>query len=417
MRIIVAPDKFKGSARAPEVAAALAEGLRAGIGRMAGPCADEGAGTRTGAIGHEPLEILESPVADGGEGTIDAAIGAGYRPRTLSVTGPAALPVQAVYAARGETAVIEMAQASGLDALPHDAAGKPVLDPTGATSSGTGELIAHALDQGARHIVLGLGGSACTDGGTGMLRALGVRWLDATGQELPRGGAALQRLEGVDLSGLHPAVAESEFVLAADVDNPLLGDRGAAAVFGPQKGADPAQVAVLEQGLTRLRDRMAREVGDLGSSAARAEGAGAAGGLGYAALAVLGARRRHGIDVVLDLVGFAEQVRGADLVITGEGSFDEQSLGGKAPMGVLRTARKAGVPVLVVCGRSLLTARQVQRAGFAGVLALSDRAEDPRTSIEQAPRLLRVTGAAIAEDLLAALVPRPSPALPVGSGP
>lgn len=391
MRIIVAPDKFKGSAGAAEVAASLADGLRTGVGDPS------------------TLDVVEIPVADGGEGTVEAAIGAGFTPRTLFVTGPVGQPVRASYAVRGDNAVIEMAQASGLDALPTDPEGAPVLDAVGATSRGTGELIAHALDHGARRIVLGVGGSACTDGGTGMLTALGARWLDGSGTELPRGGAALRDLARVDLSGLHPAVAGTEFVLAADVDNPLLGERGAAAVFGPQKGADARQVEVLEQSLGALKDRLAEALGEVALTGALTPGAGAAGGLGYAALTVLGAHRRPGIDVVLELVGLAGQVRGANLVITGEGSLDEQSLGGKTPLGVLRLAQREGVPVQVVCGRSLLTAEQLREAGFAAVHPLVDRVADPLLSMREAPRLLREVGAEIGRRLISEALLAPTP--------
>lgn len=387
MRIILAPDKFKGSADAQEVAAALEKGLRSASAEP------------------DALDIVRIPVADGGEGTVQAALSAGYSSRSLSVTGPVGLPVEAAYAALDGTAVIEMSQASGLDALPRGDGQDPLLDALGAGSRGTGELIAHALEHGARRIILGVGGSACTDGGTGMLTALGARFLDAGGQELAGGGGALRDLARVDLSGMPAAVAGADFVLAADVDNPLLGAEGAAAVFGPQKGADPTRVAALEEGLTRWRDHAEEALGPVAGEVALAPGAGAAGGLGFAALAVLGARRRPGIDVVLELVGLAERIIGASLVITGEGSLDAQSLGGKAPMGVLRTAQRASIPAVVVCGRSLLPAQQLEEAGFAAVHTLLERAEDARTSMADAPRLLQAVGAEIGRQLLASRSP------------
>lgn len=378
MRIVVAPDKFKGSLRASEVASALSRGLRS-----------------TGDL--EGLEVIEIPVADGGEGTVDAAVGSGgFRRRTVTVTGPVGLPIQASYAIRGADAVIELAQASGLDGLPRDQHGALQRDALGASSHGTGDLIADALATGCTRIVLGVGGSACTDGGAGLLTALGARFLDAEDAPVPPGGGPLSEVAQADLTSLDPRIREAEFVLAADVDNPLLGDNGASAVFGPQKGADPAGVAVLERGLATLRDRLADSIGAGALSVADMPGAGAAGGVGFAALAVLGATRRPGIDVILDFVQLPEQVRGADLVLTGEGSLDAQSLGGKTPIGVLRTAQAAGVPTIAVCGRTLLTDHEAREAGFQAVHALTDLEPDPDICIRDAAALLHRTGALIA---------------------
>ena len=376
MRIIVASDKFKGSLTAPEVAARVAAGAR--------------------QVDPE-IEILEIPVADGGEGTVDAAIAAGFDERRAQVTGPTGDEVTARYAVRGAEAVVEMAQASGLDLLP---GGRK--DARGATSLGTGELIRAALDAGSRRIVLGVGGSASTDGGAGVLQGLGARLLDADGAELPLGGAALADLAEADLSGLDPRLAETELVLASDVDNPLLGETGAAAVFGPQKGASPDDVTALDAALANFVEVLSRG-GALPVPAAEASqspGAGAAGGVGFAALA-LGAERRAGIDVVLELTRLAERLDGADLVITGEGSLDEQSLMGKTPIGVARAAQDAGIPVHVVCGRSMLDAAQIDGAGFAAVHALADLEPDPERSMSHAGALLEqiaarlVGGAAI----------------------
>lgn len=378
MRIVVAPDKFKGSLEAPDVAAALEAGIRS---------VDPSA------------RVVRLPVADGGEGTLEAALGAGFVPGPVTVTGPVGQPVEAAFALRDRTAVVEMALASGLAALPVDEHGEPVLDAGGATSRGTGELVRAALDAGAELVVLGVGGSACTDGGAGLLQALGARLLDAAGEELDRGGAALARLDRVDLAGLDPRLAGTEFVLAADVDHPLLGERGAAAVFGPQKGAGPEQVRALDASLTVLRDRLGDALGETALRAAEAPGAGAAGGVGYAALAVLGARRRPGVEVVLEFVGLAEELSGADLVITGEGSLDEQSLGGKTPLGVLDTARGAGVPALAVCGRTTLEPRVLREAGFLRTYALTDLEPDPRTCMREAGRLLEQVGARLAREL------------------
>lgn len=378
MRIVVAPDKFKGSLEAPDVAAALEAGIRS-----VDPAA----------------EVLRLPVADGGEGTLEAALGAGFAPWPVTVTGPVGQPVEAEFALRDRTAVVEMALASGLAALPVDEHGEPVLDAGGATSRGTGELVRAALDAGAARVVLGIGGSACTDGGAGLLQALGARLLDAAGEELGRGGAALARLDRVDLTRLDPRLDSTEFVLAADVDHPLLGERGAAAVFGPQKGAGPEQVRALDAALTVFRDRLADALGETALHAAEAPGAGAAGGVGYAALAVLGARRRPGVEVVLEFVGLAGQLAGADLVVTGEGSLDEQSLGGKTPLGVLDTARTAGVPAVAVCGRTTLEPRVLREAGFLRTYALTELEPDPRTCMREAARLLESVGARLARDL------------------
>jgi len=369
MRVLIASDKFKGSATGPEVAAALAGGIRETA----------------------PDAVVEAvAVADGGEGTIDAAIGAGFEPVTVTVTGPVGDPVPARFAVRDREAVIEMAAASGLDLVPPG-----TNAATTATSRGTGELVRAALDRGCTSIVLGVGGSACTDGGAGMLQALGVRLWSGT-EPVANGGLALAGLTSVDLSGLDPRIADTSIVLASDVDNPLLGDRGAAAVFAPQKGARPEEVAALEAALARFAELLAPLPGV--RAVADAPGAGAAGGVGYAALAVLAARRVPGVEVVQRLTGLADRMAGADLVITGEGSLDTQSLGGKAPLGVAALARAAGIPVVAVCGRSRLDATQAGTAGFAAVYALSALEPDRRRSIANAKALLRRVGQQIGRD-------------------
>lgn len=364
MRILIASDKFKGSATGSEVAAALAEGILASA----------------------PGTVIDAvPVADGGEGTVDAALAAGFTPVTATVTGPTGEPVEARFAVRGDQAIIEMAAASGLDALPGG-----VRDALGATSRGTGELILAALDRGCTHIALGVGGSANTDGGAGMLQALGVVLRDAAGRELPGGGGALGSLATVEVEGRDPRLPATEVVLASDVDNPLLGRRGAAAVFGPQKGASPDDVATLDAGLARFAGLLEQQPGI--RAAADLPGAGAAGGVGYAALAALGAHREPGVEVVQRLTGLAERLRGVGLVITGEGSLDDQSLGGKTPLGVAAAARAAGVPVIAVCGRSTLSADASASAGFARVYALSELEPDPARSMAEAVALLTEVG-------------------------
>lgn len=373
MRVLLAPDKFKGSLTAAEVADRVAAGLRA-----VAPA----------------VEVVRVPVADGGDGTLAAAAAAGFTLVEVRACGPVGEPVDTKYAVRDGVAVVELADVSGLGLLPPGG-----LAPLTASSSGTGEVIRAALDAGCHTVVLGLGGSACTDGGAGLLQALGARLLDASGAELPPGGAALARLARVDLAELHPAVRGTEFVLACDVDNPLLGPHGAAAVYGPQKGASPADVALLDDALAHWADRLDAAAG---TAARNAAGAGAAGGVGYAALAVLGATMRPGIELVLDLVRFAEQLPGADLVVTGEGALDEQTLRGKAPAGVATAARAAGVPVVAVAGRSGLDADQLRRAGIECAYPLTDLEPDVVRCVRDAGPLLERLAQRLAQDWLVA---------------
>ncbi len=375
MRVVIAPDKFKGSLSAPEVARHLTAGLRA--------CAAN--------VGY-PIDVLCIPVADGGEGTVDAAVGAGFERRTATVTGPTGRFIDATFAVRGPAAVIEMAAASGLGVLP---GGIPA--PLGATSRGTGELIRAALDAGCRHIVLAIGGAASTDGGSGMLRGLGARFLDSRflhsdGAEIPDGGGFLTALDRIDLSGLDERLKMASIVLASDVDNALLGAHGAAAVFAPQKGASPADILRLEAGLTHFVSILVTTMGAKARDAANLPGAGAAGGAGYAALAVLGATRRPGIDIVVEFTELDTRLAGANLVITGEGSLDHQSLAGKTPVGVARAATRAGIPVIAVCGRTTLRPDEARLAGFQRIYPLTDLEPDPAVSMAEAGRLLEQLG-------------------------
>ncbi|MGH3353325.1 MAG: glycerate kinase [Nocardioides sp.] len=345
MRVVIAPDSFKGSCESPAAAAAIA------------------AGWRRGAPG---WETVTRPVADGGEGTLHALVGSlGGEIVCLTVTGPHGQPVGAelgLIPADGPggsvTGVVEMASASGLH----------LVDPTpasaaAATTYGTGELIRAALDAGAERLILTLGGSATTDGGVGMAQALGVRFTSATGGGLAPGGAGLHDIATVDLDARHPGLARCEVIAACDVDNPLHGPRGAAAVFGPQKGADPATVRMLDEGLRRLGEVC-------GSFADPASpGAGAAGGLGFAALAFLGAELRSGFELVAEAVGLATAIAGADLVITGEGRLDTQSLGGKTPVGVMRLAQAQGVPVVAIAGDVSQGSDEAIAAGMTAVFS------------------------------------------------
>jgi glycerate 2-kinase len=378
MKIVIAPDKFKGSLSATQVAAAVAAGLRA-------------------AVGPGGAELVTIPVADGGEGTVDSAVAAGFDRVPVTASGPLGDPVEASYARRAEVAVVELACVCGLSRLP---GGQRA--PLTASSFGAGEVLRAALDAGARRIILGVGGSAGTDGGAGLLQALGARVLDARGEPIGLGGAALRDVAALDLTGLHPALRSAELTLAADVDNPLTGPDGAAEVYGPQKGASPEQVADLDAALRRWAAVVAAAVGADWSTA---PGSGAAGGVGFAARAVLGARSRPGIELVLDLAGFDAALAGAGLVITGEGSLDAQSLAGKAPVGVARAASRRGVPVVAVAGRSTLTGDELAAAGIAAVYPLSDLEPDPARSHAEADPLLRRAAGLIARDRLPETAP------------
>jgi glycerate kinase len=326
---------------------------------------------------------------------VDAAVAAGYKRFDVTVSGPTGEPVAASFASLDGTAVIEAAQACGLVLLPPGE-----LAPLTAGTRGVGELILAAAEAGARRIVLGVGGSATTDGGAGLVRALGARLADGAGRELPPGGAALAGLASLDVSGMRD-LSGTEVLLASDVDNPLLGPSGAAAVYGPQKGASPDDVTRLEAGLARWA--AAAEAVRPGSPRVRdAPGAGAAGGLGFAALLFLGARMRPGIEVLLELASFGALLDGARLVITGEGALDAQTLRGKAPIGVVRAvaARDPGIPVVAVAGRCDLTAAELHAAGIARAYALTDLEPDIARCIAEAGPLVERLGERIAADWL-----------------
>lgn len=368
--VLVAPDRFKGSLSAPEVARRLATGLRR---------------VRPG------VPVVEFPLADGGDGTAAAAIAAGWRRVEVKVAGPTGQPVTATLAMRGRTAVVELAEASGLRQLP---GGRP--RPLSATSLGAGQMLAHALRMGARRIVLGLGDSACTDGGAGLVQGLGGRLLDAAGKELPPGGAALRSLHTLDLRGM-PNLSRVEVIVATDADSPLLGRGGAAMAHGPRKGAGRAEIRVLDAGLRRWADLVEaacrRSVRDL-------PGAGAAGGVGFAALAFLGARIRPGSAYLLELLGFADKARKARLAITGEGMLDVRTLRGKPPIGAARAASRAGAPVIAVVGQRGLTGEQLRRARIQAVYALTDIEPDVERCMRQAGPLLEQLTVAIADEWL-----------------
>jgi glycerate 2-kinase len=370
-RVVLAPDKFKGSLTAAEVAAAVAAGMLDVL---------------------PELETIMLPVADGGDGTVAAALSAGFDEVIVDALGPTGEQVRASYAMDGDTAVVELAAVVGLGLLP---AGR--LDPLGSSTYGLGLVIADAIRRGAAQIVLGLGGSASTDGGAGMVQALGARLLNADGHDLPPGGGQLVHLEHLEIAPLRDILGTVTTLVASDVQNPLLGPQGAAAVFGPQKGATPQQVHELERGLRHWSQLVSEATGR--EDAVRA-GAGAAGGTGFAALALLDAGIKPGIELILDLIDFDRRIAGADLVVTGEGSLDAQSLAGKAPVGVARAAAKAGTPVVAVAGRLQLSPPQLREAGILAVYPLTDLEPELDRSIANASPLLRRAGAQIAKDWL-----------------
>ena len=359
MRVVVAPDKFEGSLTAEQAARAIEAGLL-----RARPDA----------------RVRRLPLGDGGAGTLDALVATGFERVPVDATGPTGQPLRAAIGVRERTAFVEMAEASGLKVLP---GGRRA--PLQATTWGTGELVAAALDRGVEELVLGIGGSATTDGGAGMAAALGARLLDQAGEPVPPGGAGLLRLARVEVAGLDPRLRRVRVTVASDVDNPLVGPEGAAAVYGPQKGAQPEDVLLLDSALRRYARVLAD---DLGVDLAGTPGAGAAGGLGAGAIAFLGASLRSGIELVLDLVGFQEAVAGADLVVTGEGKLDAQSLRGKAPFGVARAATAHGVPVVALGGVVEVAARELRAAGFEEAHALAELEPDPRRSMAEAAPLL-----------------------------
>ena len=324
MKVVIAPQSFKGSISALDAARAMEEGVLRVV---------PDAGT------------VLVPVADGGDGTLETLVDAtGGEVRSTTVTGPIGKPVTAEWGALGDgrTAVIEMARTSGLALL-----SPAEREPLHATTYGLGEVLREALDAGFRSFIVGIGGSATNDGGAGMAQALGVRLLDETGKDLPLGGAALAGLRRVDVSGLDERVTEARFSVACDVSNPLTGPEGASAVYGPQKGATPDLVERLDSALKNFAKVVER---DTGTSIDAVRGSGAAGGLGGGMMAFLGGSLRAGVDIVLDHVGLDEKLEGADLVITGEGRIDFQTVYDKAPIGVARRAKRRGIPVLAVCG-------------------------------------------------------------------
>ena len=363
MALVLAPDKFRGTATAAEVVRALSVGVREG--GYTGP-------------------IVSLPIADGGEGTVDAFVAAGYDEVRVDVTSAAGRRIRARFASQGRMAVVEAAQACGWrDVQPS------TESAVAADTSGVGEMILAALDRGCRTIVVGVGGTASTDGGAGMLRALGARF------DLEPGvGAALDRVGAIDLSTLDARLADTEIVVATDVDNPLLGETGAAAVFGPQKGAGEVEIAILERRLARLARVLKAE------ASTRWAGAGAGGGLGFGLMVGLGASRRAGADVVLTALDCDEALQGAAVVVTGEGSLDGSSLHGKAAVALARRAGSAGVPALAVAGVCRLSPEEWRAVPFDEVYDLTARASSVEAAMSNTSALLRRVGIDLARKRL-----------------
>jgi glycerate 2-kinase len=353
VKVVLAPDKFKGSLLATDVCDAM----------------------ETGIMRAFPATVVRKvPMADGGEGTVEAVIGATQGQRVaVSVTGPLGDLVEAFYGILGDgkTAVMEMAAAAGLPLVPANR-----RNPLATTTYGVGEMIADAVRRGCTRVVLGIGGSATNDGGAGMAQALGISLRDAGGNELRRGGAALRSLATIDMQGFVLAGRSLEVVTACDVDNPIYGPRGASAIYGPQKGASPEMVALLDDALRHFGDVTKVQ---LGKDVAQVPGSGAAGGLGGGLMAFLGARLQSGVDLIMETVGLESQIEGADLVFTGEGKLDEQTLMGKVPQGVARVAREHGVPVIAIAGACLVSPGDLAAAGIGAAFGALTR---PQTLAE-----------------------------------
>ncbi|SDO71809.1 glycerate kinase [Desulforhopalus singaporensis] len=345
MKIVIAPDSFKESLSAVEVANQISAGFR---------------------MVYPDAELVQLPIADGGEGTVDAMIAATSGSRVeIEVTGPLADPVAAFYGITGDgtTAVIEMAAASGLALVPEE-----LRNPLLTTSYGTGELINHALDKGIRRFIIGIGGSATNDAGAGMLQALGVGLLDDSGRPIGFGGGELARIETIDISELDPRLRECDIQVACDVNNPLIGPEGASQTFAPQKGGDALMVSLLETNLAHFARRVAD---NLGQDIAALPGGGAAGGMGAALAAFGGGRLRPGIEIIIDAVDLKTALIDADLVITGEGRMDGQSIYGKAPVGVARVAAEHGIPVIALAGSLGQGAEKVLDCSIDAIFSIS----------------------------------------------
>ena len=362
MKIVIAPQAFKGSLSALNVANAVQEGVR----RI-----------------FPDAQILSCPVADGGDGTLETLVeSSGGKIMETNVTDPIGKPIAAQWGAMGDgnTAVIEMARTSGLALLTLEE-----RDPLNATTYGLGEIIVSALNRGFRKFIVGIGGSATNDAGAGMAQALGIKLIDREGRNLAFGGAALQNLSSIDISGIDQRVLESNFQIACDVNNPLTGPEGASAVYGPQKGATEENVRQLDSALGVFAEVAKR---DLGKDISNLEGAGAAGGLGAGMIAFIEGHLRAGVDIVLDTVNLAEKLEHADLVITGEGSIDFQTVYNKAPIGVARMARAQGIPTIGISGMLGENYQIVHNHGIDAALSITNGPISLEKSLQNAPSLI-----------------------------
>lgn len=372
MKIVICPDSFKGSLSSIEAAEAIARGVLL-------------------AANSKPVEIVSIPIADGGEGTVDALTSAtGGEVKHIRANDPLMRQIDSFYGVVGDgsTAVIEMAAASGLVLLSDDE-----RNPLVTTTHGTGELLSAAVDAGVTKIVIGIGGSATNDGGSGAMRALGARFLDKHGNELAQGGAALAGLAHIDMSGFKFPLGRVSVEVACDVSNPLTGPMGASAVYGPQKGATPEMVAQLDSALANFADVIKR---DLGKDIDKMPGAGAAGGLGAGLAAFLDARLRSGIDMVLGAARFDEAIAGADLIITGEGRIDEQTAYGKTIGGILKRTKKPGVPVVAIAGAVQGDVRALFDAGLVAAFSIAPGPVTLDYAMQNAAYLIEQTAANVA---------------------
>ncbi|MCI1897904.1 MAG: glycerate kinase [Enterobacter sp.] len=373
MKIVIAPDSYKESLSALEVATAIEQGFR-----EIWPDAD----------------YVKLPVADGGEGTVEAMVAAtAGRIVHVDVTGPLGASVQAFYGLSGDerSAFIEMAAASGLELV------KPAQrNPLTTTSWGTGELISHALDAGVKHIIIGIGGSATNDGGAGMVQALGAKLLTSEGKPIGQGGGELDRLARIDISGLDKRLADCRIEVACDVTNPLTGEEGASAVFGPQKGATPEMIERLDKSLAHYAQVIAH---DLDMDVLNLSGGGAAGGMGAALYAFCGAQLRQGIEIVTDALQLDKQVADADLVITGEGRIDSQTIHGKVPVGVARVAKRFNKPVIGIAGSLTADVGVVHEHGVDAVFSVIYTVCTLEEALENAEENVRLAARNIAATL------------------
>ncbi|OAA92973.1 glycerate kinase [Clostridium coskatii] len=360
MRILLAPDSFKGSLSSKDVCSALREGI----------------------LRVSQMDILEVPIADGGEGTVDAIVSSTKGTEYFEkVNGPLGEKIKAHYGIlKDKTAIIEMASASGLYLVPENK-----RNPLITTSYGTGQLIESALNKGCRKFIIGIGGSATNDGGAGMLQALGASFLDECNREIGYGGGCLDKLARVDLSSLDGRIYESEFIVASDVVNPLCGKNGASFVYGPQKNASPEMVKLLDDNLMHYSE-VVKDT--LNKDLSQTPGAGAAGGMGFALMAFLNAKLEKGIDVVIDITGMEDKIKASDLVITGEGNTDFQTAFGKAPLGVAKLAKKYNKPVIVLSGGLGDNYKSLYDIGVTSLFSIIDKPMSLEYSMKHASELI-----------------------------